>query len=290
MGIDEQRTHRPDAARTSCHWVHAARDVWGSLQPDEGGEELQRALIDAARLRIGSALQDTVPRELIDTLSIHTGPPAAVLRQAVTQLGAELVVLGGKHHSTLGRWLGGSTSLNVVRTTHVPLLVTVGSPLVIRRVLVAVDGSEAARPTLQAAERLAGTLGAELRAFSVIEPLPVIPEVTRPCDVAAYYTLAEEQLQRDVWSHIRMPGVERIIRYGQVVEVISQEASEWHADVLVVGSHGRGWAERMLVGSVTERLLNHLPTSVLVVPTAIAVAEEEERRRVNAARPAIAVA
>lgn len=87
-----------------------------------------------------------------------------------------------------------------------------------------------------------------------------------------------------------MPGVERIIRYGQVVEVISQEASEWHADVLVVGSHGRGWAERMLVGSVTERLLNHLPTSVLVVPTAIAVAEEEERRRVNAARPAIAVA
>jgi nucleotide-binding universal stress UspA family protein len=198
------------------------------------------------------------------------GSPAMVLRQAVTELGAELIVLGGKHHSAIGRWLGGSTSLSVVRTTHVPLLVTVGSPLAIRRVLVAVDASEATVPTLRGAERIAATLGAELRAFSVIEPLPVLPEVTPPYDVAAYYALAEEQLQRDAWSQIRSPGVERLIRYGQPVEVIVQEVTDFRADLLVVGSHGRGWAGRMLVGSVTERLLNQLPTSLLVVPTGIA--------------------
>ncbi len=277
-------------AHTSCYLVHAAHDLWGSLQPDEGGEELQRAVIDAARVRIGAVLQDVIPPELIGTLAIRSGRAATLLCQAVTDLGAELVVLGGKHHSALGRWLGGSTSLNVVRTTHVPLLVTVGSPLAIRRVLVAVDGSRAAPPTLQAAERLAATLGAELRALSVIEPLPVIPEVTPPYETAGYYALAREQLQRDVWSQIRTPGVEPIIRYGQAVEEIARAATEWHADVLVVGSHGRGWAERMLVGSVTERLLNQLPTSVLVVPTAIAVAEEDEAERAEVARPAVAIA
>jgi len=38
---------------------------------------------------------------------------------------------------------------------------------------------------------------------------------------------------------------------------------------LVVGSHGKGWAQRVLLGSVTERLINHLPTSLLVAPVAV---------------------
>jgi len=34
----------------------------------------------------------------------------------------------------------------------------------------------------------------------------------------------------------------------------------------VVGSHGKGWVDRLLIGSTTERLLNRLPTSLLIVP------------------------
>jgi hypothetical protein len=37
-----------------------------------------------------------------------------------------------------------------------------------------------------------------------------------------------------------------------------------------MGSHGKGWIDRLLLGSVTERALNELPTSLLVVPTAAA--------------------
>src|SRR5207247_1085210 len=81
--------------------------------------------------------------------------------------------LGGQQHAAWGRWLGGSTSLTVERTTDVPVLVAAGSPATIRRVLVAVDQSRAARPTLRTAERCARLFGAELRALSVLEPLPV---------------------------------------------------------------------------------------------------------------------
>jgi len=45
---------------------------------------------------------------------------------------------------------------------------------------------------------------------------------------------------------------------------------------LVVGSHGKGWAERALVGSVTEQLLNHLPLSLVVVPVGTAAVVEED--------------
>src|SRR5256884_5855587 len=53
---------------------------------------------------------------LVDNMAVRLGRAPVALRQAVADLGAELVVLGGKHHSALGRWLGGSTSLNVART------------------------------------------------------------------------------------------------------------------------------------------------------------------------------
>jgi nucleotide-binding universal stress UspA family protein len=275
-----------DAARraaTTCHLVHAVRDPFAALPVPEG-DRYRHALCEQARAQVIAALRDAaVPQALLDALVVRLGPTPQVLNAAVAALGAELVVLGGKHHSALGRWLGGSTSLNVARTTRVPVLVTVG-PVAVRRVLAAVDTSAAARPTLAAAERYAALFGARLRALSVLEPVPVIPEVTPP-DATEFYRLIEAALERDVWPLLRAPGAETIVRHGLAVETILREAVEWHADLLVVGSHGRGWTERLLVGSVTERLLNHLPTSLLVVPAAAAAepARQPERERAAAA-------
>ncbi|HYT71813.1 MAG TPA: universal stress protein [Gemmatimonadales bacterium] len=258
-----------ERAGTSCQLVHATRDALASLQAPEIWR-YRSAVADEALRRVAEALRGKLPAPLLEKLIVWLGPTAAVLKQAVASAGAELVVLGGKHHSTLGRWFGGSTSLNVARTTEVPVLITAGAPTAIRRILVAVDVSGAARPTLAAAERFAALFGAELRALSVLEPLPVISEVTPVYDASEYYAMTEELLQRDVWPLIRTTSVEKVIRHGMVVETILREVHDWQADALVVGSHGRGWAERVLVGSVTERLLNHLPTSLVVVPVAAA--------------------
>ena len=115
-------------AGTTCHLVHAARDVWASVGVEEGVDELWHALIDQARANITTTLKNVVPKELADDLTVRLGRAPLVLKEAVRELGAEFVVLGGKHHSALGRWLGGSTSLNVARTTEVPVLVVAGSP------------------------------------------------------------------------------------------------------------------------------------------------------------------
>jgi nucleotide-binding universal stress UspA family protein len=270
-------------AATTCQLVHAIRDPFAALPVPEG-DRYRHALREQARAQVTAALRDAVPQALLDALAVRLGPTPQVLHAAVAALGAELVVLGGKHHSALGRWLGGSTSLNVARTAGVPVLVTVG-PVAVRRVLAAVDTSAAARPTLAAAERYAGLFGARLRALSVLEPVPVIPEVMPP-DATEFYRLIEAALERDVWPLLRAPGAEKIVRHGLAVETILREAVEWHADLLVVGSHGRGWTERLLVGSVTERLLNHLPASLLVVPAATAGAKptrQPERERAAAA-------
>jgi nucleotide-binding universal stress UspA family protein len=234
------------------------------------------------RAQVVAALRSRVPATALETLSVRRGQPADVLNGAVADFGAELVVLGGKHHSALGRWLGGSTSVNVTRSALAPLLVTVGKPA-IRRVLVAVDQSRAAGPTLAAAERYATLFGAELRALSVIEPLAVLPEVPQP-DETDYDRLLEEMVAHDVWPLIRAPGVNTVLRRGVALEAIMSEAAGWRADLLVVGSHGKGWAQRVLAGSVAEGLINHLPTSLLVVPIGAAAVRPEAGELVTANR------
>ncbi len=113
--------------------------------------------------------------------------------------------------------------------------------------------------------------------MSVFEPLPVVPEAAPLLSPDEYYALLQEMLERDVWSRLALPGADRAIRYGTAVEALLREVTEWKADLLVLGSHGKGWAERVLIGSVTEKLLNHLPTSVLVVPVAAAARRETAR-------------
>jgi nucleotide-binding universal stress UspA family protein len=200
-----------------------------------------------------------------------------VLQQAMRERRPGLVVLGGKHHSVLDRWLGGSTSLHVVRTAEVPVLITAGTPMSFRRALVAADLSQASGPTLGLAERFAKLVGAELRVLSVFEPLPNLAGVP-PVDPTEYFALAQETLEREIWPLVRMPA-EKMVRHGTVVDTLLREAADWKADVLVVGSHGKGWAQRVLLGSVTEQLINQLPTSLLVAPVGVAAAALRKRER-----------
>lgn len=52
---------------------------------------------------------------------------------------------------------------------------------------------------------------------------------------------------------------------GSADQEIIEEAEKWRADLIVVGSHGRGFWGRMLLGSVSQLVIQHASCSVLVV-------------------------
>lgn len=267
-------------ASVPCHVVHAVRDAWAPLvavSADPQVADMQQLQLAVARHRMNEALGTSVPAQVLEKVDVRFGPAPVVLQQVTRELRPGLVVLGGKLHSVLERWLGGSTSLHVVRMAEVPVLITVGTPRAFRRVLVAADLSQAAGPTVALAERFAKLVGAQLRVVTVFEPLPDLPGIP-PMDPTAYFALAQETLERDVWPLVKTPGVERLVRHGAVVDTVMREAADWNADVVVVGSHGKGWAQRVLLGSVTERLINQLPTSLLVAPVGVAAAALPERK------------
>lgn len=249
------------AADVPCRLVHATDDVSSALAMAGTGvvpEALQLATMAAARAELGVALRDCVPPSVIDALVVSTGPAAEILDAVIAETGASMLVLGGKHHSRLGRWLGGSTVQQVVRRTTVPLLVTAGEMPARPRVMVAVDPSYAALPTAQHAVAFARILGSPLHALHVIDPAPAVAELPP--------NWSREIVERDVWPSIPLVDQAKVIREGNPFDTIVDEAAAWRADVIVVGSHGKGWVDRLLIGSVTEDLLNNLPCAVLVVP------------------------
>ncbi|HWC74887.1 MAG TPA: universal stress protein, partial [Gemmatimonadales bacterium] len=206
--------------------IHAVRDAWAPLvavSADPQVVKMQRLQLAVARHHVNEALGTVVSERLREKVDIIFGPPPVVLQHIMREQRPGLVVLGGKHHSTLERWLGGSTSLHVVRSAEVPVLITAGTPT-FKRVLIAADLSAAAGPTIGLADRFARLVGAELRVLTVLEPLPDLAGIPS-VDATEYFALAQETLEREIWPLVKAPGVEKFVRHGTVVDTLLREAA-----------------------------------------------------------------
>ncbi len=273
-----------EAAKAKCYFVHAVSEQ--RLSPTIGSAPAYAAYVrslvwralTAARQEITTRLRRVVPPAAARSLDVRPGRAARVLADAVARSGAGLVVLGGKHHGVLARVLSGDTAHYLVRTLDVPVLVTGGGSTRVERVLVAADLSYAARPTLETAAALAKVLGARLRALHVVEPIRYSRVVPRAPDRKAFRRESVETFKRLASIIPAAVESEIVIREGVAANAIAAEARRWKADVLVVGSHGKGLVDRLLVGSTTEWLLNSLAASLLIVPVARVRGSARQRR------------
>lgn len=261
-----------NAADTECHLIHGSRPVSAMPVPIvprmEAMAVLNEQLVNHLRLDMKSALRMHVSPDLFEEFEVEVrlGDSNWALAEAIHDFQAGLLVLGGKHHSTIGRWLGGSTAHHAVRSIDVPILITTSHPRPPTRVLVGIDFSHAAEPALREAQRLATLFGSELRVLHTVEPFPLLTSLSFHLDESAYYQESGDVFDSIVSDSIYTTKAERVIRQGPASSVLREECASWKADLLVVGTHGRGWIERTLIGSTTNTLLNDLPTSLLVVP------------------------
>jgi len=141
----------------------------------------------------------------------------------------------------------------------------------LRRIVVAIDGSEPADRALALASELArGRNGATLTLVSAISD----PVTFAPTPVAGLEMVLEAEQQgaeRDLAQRaerLRSSGlaVETVVRVGAAPDVVVAVAESTDADLVVAGSTGKGAIQRALLGSVTTRLLHLLRRPLLVVP------------------------
>lgn len=274
------------AAGTECYVVHGTREVSAiPVSPPPlpfDPNQLGKRLAEAARQRLEEAIRGHVPPEVLKHIEVRLGNGAWALLHAVEEHGASVVVLGGKHHAPPARWLGGSTAHHAVRMIDVPLLITWSPRQVIRRILVAVDLSYAAGPTLELALRFARLFSAQLRALHVLENLPFTDELPPTFDHEGHCEQSAKHFESVVERVMADEAIDHEVRRGVPSRAIREASAEFDADLVVVGSHGKGWADRLLIGSTTERLINQLPTSLLVVPVRASAKDTTALRLVHA--------
>jgi nucleotide-binding universal stress UspA family protein len=144
------------------------------------------------------------------------------------------------------------------------------------RILIATDGSDFSVAAVEKGCRLLVRPDASVRIVSVYEDVYAV--ATEPFAVSAQYyqeiiDAAEKQarhfageaaaLVRSLFPELS-DGLSSEVLRGSPAQQIIEHAKAWNADVIVVGSHGRGFWGRLL-GSVSDAVLHHAPCSVLVV-------------------------
>lgn len=142
------------------------------------------------------------------------------------------------------------------------------------KILIATDGSECSRAAVEKACQLViKPTETEIKVVSVYQAyiqLDMYPQTTQY--IEEYDRETQEMTQKLVEesaSAIRkcFPKIEisTEIKMGATDRVIVETAAEWNADLIVVGSHGRGFWGRALIGSVSDSVIHHAPCSVVVV-------------------------
>lgn len=141
------------------------------------------------------------------------------------------------------------------------------------KILLAIDGSPPSEAAIEEVRERPWPTPSTVRILSVIQPY--VPPATEI--VLAGATLQEirerqateaDQLVKQAGERITAPGrlsVETTIAEGDPRTAIVDEADEWQADLIVVGSHGRTGLKRLMLGSVAQSVVAHAHCSVEVV-------------------------
>lgn len=226
-----------------------------------GGEEVLEEAVAAARARDGEL---TVEGRLVPG-----GASKALLEQARE---ASMLVVGSHGVGTVAGLLLGSTALQVVSHTTVPTAIIRQFEVAERReIAVGVDGSAPGEAALAFAFEEAVLRGARLRAIHVWshpgsegpgDMMPLVYDeavVTNDQDHRLSEMLAA---WRDKYPEVEVVG--EVVR-GRPVRVLAGASAR--ADLLVVGTRGRGGFAGLVLGSVSHGLLHHAHAPLVVVPS-----------------------
>lgn len=244
-----------------------------------GHAALESALEQAKEMIMGKSVQVTA--ELL------TGYPADELTQFADQHHPDLMVLGAKGlRATLGIMLGGVVQ-QVVEYATWPVLVVRAPYLATKRVLLITDGSRYSQHALEFLAGFSLPSEVEIRIMHVLPPIPSPAYIARTWPVGSetvsplpsYETekllsrQAEEEerggqsLLDQTIKMMQEYGVEAtsVLLRGDAATEIIEYVKAHQIDLIIAGARGLSPMKRLLLGSLTRKLIHYAGCSVLVV-------------------------
>jgi len=179
---------------------------------------------------------------------------------------SDVIVMGRRGLKKIDRTLVGSVTARVIGHTQRDVLVVPnGTTLGWKRILVGTDGSKYSGIAINKAIDFAKAYGGSLVVLSVVDvPTEFYAEAPKAVEdmirkAREYTSAVKKQAEAD--------GVkaESFVGEAEAWEAIVKLAHDQEVNMVVVGSHGRTGLRRLLMGSVTEKVIGHAPCPVLVV-------------------------
>jgi nucleotide-binding universal stress UspA family protein len=203
---------------------------------------------------------------------VHAGPPADTVVRKAQELEVDLLAIGAGEKVRDGQLVVGPVAESILERAAPPVLAfnPHGPRLAFQSILCPVDHSRVSWRALEDGIQLARAFGGRLVVLSVIPDvswLTAAAETGQLSDAkfehaAQWVKEFDEFLATVSFGEVEW---ERDLRHGIPHEQITATAQERGADLLVMGATGRTGLVRVLLGSVTRRVLRQLPCSLLLV-------------------------
>ncbi|MDH4320530.1 MAG: universal stress protein [Desulfobulbaceae bacterium] len=201
--------------------------------------------------------------------NLEQGEPYEQIVHVAEDENCDLIVIGRKGRHPLERELVGAVAARVIGHTNKDVLVVPEkSRIAWNNILLVTDGSKfgemAAARAIEIARERRGKLFAAVAVYTNDEFVALAPEMVNQLTGEAKNILAkvaEEAASAGV-------AVETFVREGEPHEAIVGLAEALQAEVIVMGSHGRKGLTKLLMGSVTERVIGYATCPILICHSA----------------------
>lgn len=229
-------------------------------------------------------------RKTTVTSLLAVGPAASTIVRKAQEIDADLILIGAGRQSNFDAFRAGTVAQAVLEHAVQPVLaIRPGkAKSLFRKILCPTDHSVVSARGLNNAIRLARAFESELHVVSVIPEMRWLSAAVETGTATAPQTEHERRWREEFEKFVETIDFEKVrwtreVREGPPAEEILKCAAEQQADLIVMGSTGRTGLVRMLLGSVTRRVLQHLPCSLLTVKDEDVVEQifEDDLRQVN---------
>ena len=210
-----------------------------------------------------------------EIIARHTEAPFQAIVDEAEKNRADMIIMGRRGRTGLRRLLMGSVTAKVIGHAACDVLVVPkAAEIRYQRILVATDGSKYSIAAASEAIGIAKRCRASLYVVSVVptesaSPFDIVHSEMQHEMIAKKEFRDGEKNVNDLLVVAKQEGVrvEGLVVEGRPYEAIVEYAREKGVDLIVMGSHGRTGLERLLMGSVTERVVGHADCSVLIAKT-----------------------
>jgi nucleotide-binding universal stress UspA family protein len=259
----------------------AAARFWSKDVLTPTAADLQATLVRAAWERLRNCAGPLSVAGIAITSDVQVGPVAATITDVARYRGTSLIVTGTRGQTGLPHLVLGSVAERLVRTAPCPVLAVHAGRPALRRIVAATDFGEAADEALHYATSLAVAFGASLHVVHVVEdPWPMGTE-TYVRSAAEIRGLLEHDAQILLAERLGSIGGDATseVAFGTPARAIADIAADRDADLIAMGTHGRGPIAHVLMGSVADRVMRIAGCPVLTVRGPSVAAEPVAARR-----------